>query len=170
MSLLVCVRSNIKAFLVNHWIVISGYVVALVSTLLFNAHHVSPFWWMLLVGLGLYMSYVPFNCLYFERMIASFRMRSNFGFLMYISDSFGYLGSVLILFVREYWDVRLPWVVFFSNMVLVISVIGIAGTIIVVYYFKKKYDSLDLATKTPTDSLKDGNPPLLVFPDNCQQA
>ncbi|WP_447640381.1 MULTISPECIES: DUF5690 family protein [Chitinophagaceae] len=151
MSLLICIRSNIKAFLINHWIVMSGYLIALVSTILFKGSHISPFSWILLVGTGLYMSYVPFNCLYFERMIASFKMTSNFGFLMYIADSFGYLGSVIILFVHEFWNIRLPWVVFFSNIVLGISAVGIVGTSIAAMYFKRKYDSLHKHGKIATD-------------------
>lgn len=142
MSLLILVRSNMKAFMINHLIIVLGYVIALVSTLLFQVHYVSPFAWILLVGLGLYMSYVPFNCLYFERMIASFKMTSNFGFLMYIADSFGYLGSVLILFVHEFMSVQLPWVTFFSNMIFIVCAIGIGGTIISALYFRKKYESL----------------------------
>ncbi len=48
---------------------------------------------MILIGTGLYISYVPFNALYFERMIATYKVQSNVGFIMYISDAFGYLGK-----------------------------------------------------------------------------
>ncbi|WP_225321273.1 DUF5690 family protein [Rhizosphaericola mali] len=139
MSLLVLVKSNIKAFMINHVIIFIGYGIALTSTLLFHLHFINPFYWMLLVGTGLYLSYVPFNCLYFERMIASFKVNGNFGFYMYIADSFGYLGSVLILFVREFWGIHLQWVAFFSFLVQIICLVGLVGTAISAYYFYHKY-------------------------------
>ncbi|HRH60831.1 MAG TPA: DUF5690 family protein, partial [Chitinophagaceae bacterium] len=94
MGLLALVKNNMRAFLINHYIIMAGFALALVSTLLFANHFVSPVLWMVLVGTGLYLSYVPFNALYFERMIASYRISANVGFIMYISDAFGYLGSV----------------------------------------------------------------------------
>ncbi|HXL56369.1 MAG TPA: DUF5690 family protein, partial [Chitinophagaceae bacterium] len=100
MSLLVLVKNNFRAFMINHYMVIGGYVLALVSTLLFIAHYINPVVWMIMIGTGLYLSYVPFNALYFERMIATYKAKSNIGFIMYIADAFGYAGSVLILFIK----------------------------------------------------------------------
>ncbi len=143
MSLLVGVKNNMKAFIINHYIIIGGYAVALVSTLLFINHTLSAVVWMTMVGTGLYLSYVPFNALYYERMIASYRIKGNVGFLMYISDSFGYLGSVLVLLSKEFFGLHLSWTVFFTNMVLIISVFGMSGTIVAAFYFKKKYNSVE---------------------------
>ena len=139
MSLLILVKNNMKAFLINHYIIIGGYVVALVSTLLFINQMLSPVIWMTMVGTGLYLSYVPFNALYFERMIASYRIKANVGFIMYISDAFGYLGSVMILFAKEFIGIQLSWTNFFTDIVIVISCIGIVGTYAASVYFRKKY-------------------------------
>ncbi len=38
---------------------------------------------MILVGLGLYTGYIPYNAIFFERLIAVFRMSGNVGFLIY---------------------------------------------------------------------------------------
>lgn len=97
---------------------------------------------MILIGTGLYISYVPFNALYFERMIATFKVQSNVGFIMYVSDAFGYLGSVLILFLKEFTGVQLSWTQFFINAVLLITSVGIAGTAIAAIYFKQKHKSI----------------------------
>jgi hypothetical protein len=88
------------------------------------------------------MSYVPFNALYFERMIATYKAKSNVGFIMYIADAFGYLGSVIVLFVKEFIGVQLSWTEFFIRAVVVIGIIGLAGTFIAMLYFKKKFYSL----------------------------
>lgn len=139
MSLLIIVKDNIKAFMINHYIILGGYVLALVSTLLFQAHYINPIIWMTMIGTGLYLSYVPFNALYFERMIASYKIRGNVGFIMYIADAFGYLGSVVVLFVKQFLGLHVSWTSFFINTVLIICTFGIAGTIAAAIYFRNKY-------------------------------
>ena len=148
MASLVFIKENIKAFLMNHYIIVAGYVVALVSTLFFINQSITAVLWMTLVGTGLYLSYVPFNALYYERMIASFKVKSNVGFLMYISDSFGYLGSVLVLLAKQFFGLHLSWTTFFVNLVLFISLFGIFATIIAAVYFRKKYESIEGKTIT----------------------
>jgi hypothetical protein len=97
-----------------------------------------PVWWMTSVGLGLYMVYIPFNSVFFERLIAAFRFTGNVGFLIYLADSFGYLGSVGVLLSKEIFKVKLNWVDFFSNSVMILSVAGVLITIFSAYYFSKK--------------------------------
>jgi hypothetical protein len=93
---------------------------------------------MTLVGLGLYMVYIPFNSVFFERMIAAFRFTGNAGFLIYVADSFGYLGSVSVLLSKEIFKVQLNWVHFFSNSVMGLSVAGVIITSYSMYYFYQK--------------------------------
>jgi MFS family permease len=142
MALLILVQSNIKAFLINHAVIVFGYLVCMGSTFLFLRHYISPVLWMTLTGTGLYMAYVPFNALYFERMIATFQIRGNVGFVMYIADSFGYLGSVLVLFLKEFSGIQLSWTRFFVHTVFIVSAIGIVGTVIAAFYFRKKHHTM----------------------------
>lgn len=142
MSLLILVKKNIKAFMLNHFIIMIGFMEALGATLLFMNQYISPMLWMIMVGTGLYLSYVPFNALYFERMIASYRLTANVGFIMYISDAFGYLGSVLILCIKQFFGIHLSWTHFFTGMVVIISCLGMIGTFTASVYFRKKYLSI----------------------------
>lgn len=139
MSLLILIRKNIQALLINHIVIISGFVISIISTLLFLEDGISPFWWMTLSGVGLYIGYVPFNCMLFERLIASFRYISNAGFIIYVADSFGYLGSTGILFVKNFTRVDLSWTGFFIRLVLIGSVAGIVLVILAAFYFKSKH-------------------------------
>ncbi|MFI5188151.1 MAG: DUF5690 family protein, partial [Chitinophagales bacterium] len=93
MSLLVYVKRNIRALLINHFLIVLGFVLSMSGTLLFMYNQISAIWWITITGMGLYMGYVPFNCMLFERLIASFRYISTAGFIIYVADSFGYLGS-----------------------------------------------------------------------------
>ena len=136
---MVMIKNSFKAFMLAHFFIALGFVVAGLSTYLFTQNLLEPYWWMTLVGLGLYMVYIPFNSVYFERLIATFRFTGNVGFLIYVADSFGYLGSVSVLLSKEIFKVQLNWVHFFSNSVMILSFIGFIMSGIAALYFKKKF-------------------------------
>jgi MFS family permease len=139
MGLLVLIRKNINAFRIIHFVIMSGFLLAGVSSALFFAGHLRGAWWMQTVGLGLYMAYIPFNAIFFERMIATFRIAGNVGFLIYITDAFGYLGSVTIMLIKESMTLQVSWVDFYSKGVIIFAMIGVVGTAYSLYYFNNKY-------------------------------
>lgn len=142
MSLLITVRKNIRALRMIHWVILAGFLLAGVSSALFLAGSLSGALWMQLVGLGLYMGYIPFNCIFFERLIASFRIAGNVGFLIYLVDAYGYLGSSFVMLSKEIFQINLTWSEFYPNSVVIFSVIGVAGTLFSMVYFSRKYQSL----------------------------
>lgn len=142
---MILIRNNRSALIVTHIIIIVGFLLSGISSFMFINHFISPFLWMTLVGLGLYMGYIPFNCILFERLIATFKIGGNVGFLMYISDSFGYLGSVVVIISKTVFSNKLQWATVYSNGVMYLSVIGIAGTLLALQYFNKKYKSGNLS-------------------------
>jgi MFS family permease len=139
MSLLVYVRRNIAALMINHFLIILGFILSSGATLLFSYSQLSTFWWMTITGLGLYLGYVPFNCMLFERLIATFKYVSTAGFIIYVADSFGYLGSDVILLIKSFTRMNISYSDFFVKMILSISLIGIGLTIFSSVYFRKKY-------------------------------
>ena len=145
MSLLVLVRRNMKAFRLIHLVILAGFLLAGISSFLFKYNILDGALWMQLVGMGLYMAYIPFNCIFFERMIAVFKISGNVGFLIYIADAFGYLGSVLVMLSKELLHIEANWSSFYSNAALLCAIIGIAGTFFSLSYFNKKY----LRNKSP---------------------
>jgi MFS family permease len=149
MGLLVFIRNNMTALLVNHLLIILGFALAGITTLLFMNGSIAPFWWMTLTGVGLYMGYVPFNCMLFERLIASFKYVSNAGFIIYVADSFGYLGSDVILIVKNFSGLQISWSLFFCWLVLAVSATGILLVLLSALYFKRKYGAYFPAIITP---------------------
>lgn len=141
-SSMMLIRNNHRAFVLTHGIIIAGFLMAGICSILFLLHVISPFLWMSFVGLGLYMGYIPFNCILFDRMIATFRHSGNVGFLMYLADSFGYLASVVVILTKTLINGKLPWTAVYSNGVIVLSVAGIAATFAAMAYFNKKYSIL----------------------------
>jgi hypothetical protein len=137
MSLLILVKKNLKAFSIIHLLIIGGCVLVGVSTMLFTLKLISPVSWMTMAGLGLYLGYVPYNAIFFERMIATFNYRSNVGFIMYVADSMGYLGSVSILLVKELGKPNISWGHFFKEGVMIVAVIGgICGVLSLIYFLQ----------------------------------
>ena len=136
---LVLIRKNIRALSVVHFVIGAGLALAGISSALFIGGKMNGAMWMQLVGLGLYMGYIPFNCIFFERLIASFRIAGNVGFLIYFADAFGYLGSVIVMLCKEFMHLRLNWSQFYSHGVVIGSLFGLAGTIFSYSWFRKKY-------------------------------
>lgn len=135
---MVMIKNSFKALMVAHIFIAIGFALAGICTFFFVNGKMDPVWWMTTVGLGLYMVYIPFNSVFFERLIAAFRFTGNVGFLIYLADSFGYLGSVGVLLSKEIFKVKLNWVDFFSNSVMILSVVGVLITIFSACYFAKK--------------------------------
>lgn len=147
MGLLMFVRNNLRAFTLIHLMMISGCVLIGVSTWLFQGGHLGSVAWMSLAGLGLYMVYIPYNAIFFERLLASFRHKGNIGFIMYVADAVGYLGSVAVLVVHEWGFVRLSWGSFFQQAVLLSAVLGAGCIGISLLYFRRRHAGSEAARR-----------------------
>jgi MFS family permease len=141
---MVLIKDSFKALMLSHFFIGLGFIIAGFSSYLFINQNMPPIWWMTLVGLGLYMVYIPFNSVFFDRLIAAFKHTGNVGFLIYLADSFGYVGSVGVMLSKEIFKVQLNWVTFFSNSVIWLSLAGLALTIFSSFYFYAKYRTLVL--------------------------
>ena len=136
------IKNNYKAFRVSHFLVMAGVLLAAISTFCFHAHFISPFAWMLSATTGLYLAYLPFNCLYFERMLATYKVKSNIGFVMYIADAFGYLGTVAVLLIKEFMTIKYSWVNFFSFLFYAAGIAGVVLLLISLNTHHKLYQRL----------------------------
>jgi len=139
MGSLMIIKNNQTALMINHLIIIFGMFLLGFSTYLFQQELIEAPLWMILIGLGLYLGYVPFNSIFFDRMIAAFQYAGTVGFIMYVADSFGYLGSVSVLFFKEFGFAKVSWLNFFISSGYFISVSGtllMTGSMI---YFHQKH-------------------------------
>lgn len=139
MALVMFIKDNFKALVVNHIIIFVGLVMVGTATFLFETGAIDVTAWMILIGLGGYLGYIPFNCIVFDRLIASFKYVSNAGFLIYVADAFGYLATVGLYFYKELGDGASSWTKFIKNtgygMMIVCSVLmGLS----LLYFVRKK--------------------------------
>ncbi len=139
MGAVVLIKNSFKALMVAHIFILIGFIVAGVSTYYFSLQLLDPFWWMIWVGLGLYLVYIPFNSIFFDRLIAAFSMKGNAGFFIYVADSVGYVGSVSVMLAKEGMSLQIKWTQFFSQSVMILSLVGIFITLYAMYYFSKKH-------------------------------
>ena len=117
----VIIKNSFKALMIAHVLILIGFIIAGGSTYFFTNGILDPFWWMIWVSLGLYLVYIPFNSIYFDRLIAAFSMKGNAGFFIYVVDSIGYVGSVSVMLVKEGTNLDIRWVDFFSQNVMLLS-------------------------------------------------
>jgi hypothetical protein len=144
MGSIMLIRNNKKALMVNHLIIIAGMLLIGIGTFLFQQKLIEAPMWMILIGVGLYLGYVPFNSIFFDRLIAAFKYVGTVGFIMYVADAFGYLGSVSVLFLKEFTYTQLSWVDFFMSAGYAISVVGtllITGSMIYFHFRHKQLQS-----------------------------
>jgi hypothetical protein len=138
------IRNNYKAFQLNNVIIIGGFVLAAGSTVAFHLHLFSHVAWIITASAGLYLGYVPYNCFYFERMLAAYKIPGNVGFLIYIADAFGYLGTVVVLLVKEFVHIKYSWVDFFTGMFYISAFTGILLVLLASVLFSKIYKKNNL--------------------------
>ncbi len=139
MSSLILVKDNRRALRINNYIILSGFIMIGLATLALKSGMISPLSWMILLGLGTYLGYLPFNCLLFDRLIAAFGSAANAGFFIYIADSFGYLGSVATLLFKNFNSKELSWFDFLMTSSYSLAITGSLLILLSLWYFRFKF-------------------------------
>jgi hypothetical protein len=149
MGSIMFIKNNRVALIVNHLLILSGMILVGISSYLYDGGHISAPWWMILLGLGLYLGYVPFNSILFDRLIATFKYVSTVGFLIYLADAFGYLGSIGVMIYKEFGQASLSWLEFFVGAGYVMSVVGSVLIVCSMVYFYYKHRQWNKERVTP---------------------
>ena len=138
LGILYRIQDNYQALLVNLGISVLGVALLLFTTLGYSNQLVSPVLWMMVSGVGLFLPYILLNGILFDRFIAHFRIVGNVGFIMYIADATGYLGSVLILLYKHFGAAELSWLPFYMGLCYAGSVLGLLTLVVLLVYFWRK--------------------------------
>lgn len=75
-----------------------------------------PVTWLFIISLSLYIAYLTFQTIFFDRFIACFRIKGNVGFFIALIDFIGYIGTVTLLFTKESLDIKTDWFALFNHM------------------------------------------------------
>ncbi len=135
LALLMRIRDNRRALAMVHMMMAFGSALVGILTLGHAAGLISPTTWLIGVGVGLYLGYVPFGCILFDRLIACVGFTGTAAFMIYLTDSFGYLGSVGLLLYKNFAQSQLSWLEFFEGFSYVTSIACTAAFGYSLYYF-----------------------------------
>ena len=141
MELVFTVRDNLRALNIILGLIIAGCLLLGASTLAYDQGLLSPLASMILSGAGLYMAYVPFNAILFDRLVAYSTRAATAGFLIYVADTSGYMGSVAMLLWRNFGGAQLNWVQFYALSAYVTSVIGTLCTLGTILFFVRRHQA-----------------------------
>jgi hypothetical protein len=135
-ALMILVRNNRLVFFSTFGMIFISGTLLLLTTILFISGKLDPMSWMIVAGFAMYLPYLAYNTVFFERWIAYFKIKSNIGFLMYVADAAGYLGSTCVLLLKNFSPKNVSWVDFLTISALSIAVLMIIVSIIAFIYFK----------------------------------
>lgn len=134
--LLIWISNNLVALRVTLSVLCLSFVGILVSAMGQQAGTFSPYVFMVMCGIGLYIPYVAFHTTIFERLVAASRRVANLGFLMYLADSLGYLGYAAVIIAKETGHGPADVVAFFQWSLWIVSLSAIAALLGAIGYFQ----------------------------------
>lgn len=124
----ILIRDNRQAFFLSLALCLAGFGLLGLALVGLKVGWLSPFAFMTMIGLGLYIPYVAFHTTLFERLIALTRARGNLGYLMCLADAFGYLGLVAVMFGKtlaqgEFVDIFIPlsWLILWTSLLFLVA-------------------------------------------------
>ncbi len=125
-GLAVLIRNNRRAFFAAMATSLFGFILTGIALLGWRGGWLDGFTFMVLIGLGLYLPYVAVHTTVFERLLALTGERGNLGFLMYLADSFGYLGYVAVMLGRSVVKTDQSFLTFFVSIAGIVTLIAVA--------------------------------------------
>lgn len=96
-SLVILVKRHLPALRFSLIMMIFGATLSVGAIYLRKAGMIDGMTWMVLSGLGAYLSYILIHCVTFERLVALTRSPGNSVFAMMLLDGIGYLGPIAVI-------------------------------------------------------------------------
>lgn len=131
-------RSNIRALMCLMGLVIAGCLVMTYVSLNYEALDWQPVVWLFVQSLCLYIAYLTFQTIFFDRFIACFRIRGNVGFFIAIIDFIGYMGTVALLSTKGVLNFDMEWFALYNHMACAVgAVCAVLFTVAAVLIYKR---------------------------------
>jgi hypothetical protein len=138
LGMLYLVKDNRRGLMLTYVIMASGALLVGAGTLLFDAGVIGPTAWMMAVGLGLYLGYVPYGSVLFDRTIAALGTVATAVFLIYVSDAVAYGGSVLVVLYKNLGQADISKLQFFRYFSYAMSATCLVALAISGRYFLRR--------------------------------
>jgi hypothetical protein len=127
------IRNNRAGLLAAFTLMTGGLLLLGAATALLRAGVVDGFTYVLLLGVGSYLAYVPIGSMLFDRAIAATRFTGTAVFAIYLADATGYCGSVCVQLAKDFTGLsRLEFVELFA---VALATAGAVGLVVSCAYF-----------------------------------
>jgi len=140
------VRDRVRGLLTVFGVMTAGLASIGAATFALRAGWISGQIWMIGIGLGGYLAYVPFSSFLFDRIMAATRFAGTAVFAVNLADAVGYSGSVGMLLFKDLLARDTSRLLFFTNWSYVLSVLGSTGLLLAAAYFWRQARHASLAT------------------------
>ncbi len=115
----------------------------------------STFAWLFMQSLPLYIAFLAFQSVFFDRFIACFKVKGNVGYFIALIDFVGYVGTVSVLMIKEIMDMDFNWFVaynYLSATVGIISAVAFSLAIVFIVIAHRKEQRIGAsAEQTPKE-------------------
>ena len=129
------VRDRVRGLLTVFGVMTVGLASIGVATLALRAGWISGQVWMIGIGLGGYLAYVPFSSFLFDRIMAATRFAGTAVFAVNLADAVGYCGSIGMLLFKDLVAGDASRLAFFTQCSYALSALGSAGLVLAAAYF-----------------------------------
>jgi Family of unknown function (DUF5690) len=129
------VRDRLRGMLTIFGVMTAGLCSIGLSTLALRVGWLNGQAWMICVGLGGYLAYVPFSSFLFDRIMAATRFAGTAVFAVNLADAVGYSGSVGMLLFKDLVAHDTSRLAFFTACSYGLSIGGSVGLGLAALYF-----------------------------------
>lgn len=138
-GLMVYVRNNLKALTLLLILIIVSMIGMTVLSFWYEEIQLSTVAWLFTQSLCLYLAYLTFQTIFFDRFIACFRIRGNVGFFIALNDFLGYTGTVIVLVTKELFSPDINWTYFYNRMAGYVGIICCVAFVFALIYMHQRY-------------------------------
>jgi hypothetical protein len=139
------VRGRIRGLLMLFGVMTAGLASIGIATLALEAGWINGQTWMIGVGLGGYLAYVPFSSFLFDRIMAATRFAGTAVFAVNLADAVGYSGAVGLLLFKDLAARDTSRLLFFTRCSYLLSIFGCAGLLLAAAYFWRQAQRAEAA-------------------------
>jgi hypothetical protein len=123
------VQDPVRGVVAVFAVMASGLALLGFGTVLLERQLVSGVTWMILVGFGAYLAYVPFGSFLFDRILAGTRFVGTAVFAINLADATGYTGSVALQIYKDVFASETSRLEFFVPVSYALALLGTVGLV-----------------------------------------
>jgi hypothetical protein len=143
------VRDRVRGLLTVFGVMTAGLASIGLATLALEAGWINGQTWMIGIGIGGYLAYVPFSSFLFDRIMAATRFAGTAVFAVNLADAVGYSGSVGMLLFKDVLAPDTSQLLFFTRCSYALSIVGCAGSMLAAAYFWRQAERARAESAVP---------------------